>query len=97
MLSRASRQNLLDHRNSAEQIRRREVSRVLRKLDLSSEGVEGIERLGCALVDRIFVGPIAKAMARLEKRTYQGGPGGYRAISTSGTSPRGMAHKKREP
>lgn len=95
MLSRARRQDLLDHRDSAEQIRRREVSRVLRKLDLSPEEVAGIERLGCALVDRIFVGPIAEAMARLEKRTYQGGPGGDRAILTSGTSPRRIAHKKR--
>jgi hypothetical protein len=74
------RQDQLGQRDSAELIRRHEVSRVLRKMDLSPDEVEGIERLSCALVGRNLLGPIAEAMARLEKRTYQGGPGGDHAF-----------------
>jgi glutamyl-tRNA reductase len=49
-------------RDSAEQIRRREVSRVLRKVDLSPEE-EAVERMSRSLVGRLLHGPISRVMA----------------------------------
>jgi hypothetical protein len=70
----------IGQRDTAEQIRRREVSRVLRKMDLSPDEVEGVERLSCTLVRRILLGPISEAMACVEKRASRGGPGGDRSF-----------------
>jgi glutamyl-tRNA reductase len=50
--------------DSAEQIRRREVSRILKKMDLSSEEEEVIERFSYSLVAKLLIGPISKVMAR---------------------------------
>ena len=52
--------------DSAEQIRRHEVSRALKKVDLSSEEEEVIERLSRSLVGKLLHGPISKVMARVE-------------------------------
>jgi hypothetical protein len=52
-------------RDSAEQIRRREVSRVLRKVDLSPEE-EAVERMSRSLVGRLLHGPISRVMAHAE-------------------------------
>jgi glutamyl-tRNA reductase len=51
---------------SAEQIRRREVSRALRKVDLSPEVEEVIERMSRSLVGRLLHGPISRVMAHAE-------------------------------
>lgn len=97
MLSRTRHQNPLGRIAMVEQIRLQEVSRVLRKIDLSPEDVKDIERLGCTLVDRILLGPVSEAMARLETRSYhEGGPDCNRAIPKNDPSLRGMAHKRRE-
>jgi glutamyl-tRNA reductase len=52
--------------DSAEQIRRHEVSRALRKIDLSPEEEEVIERLSRSLVDKLLHGPISTVIARAE-------------------------------
>jgi len=52
--------------DSAEQIRRREVSRVLRKVDLSPEEEEAVERMSRSLVGRLLHGPISRVMACAE-------------------------------
>jgi glutamyl-tRNA reductase len=48
----------------------RETERVLRKLDLSREQAEVVERLSHSLVEKLVDGPIAKVTAIIE-RTYQ--------------------------
>ena len=52
--------------DSAEQIRRHEVSRALKKVDLSPEKEEVIERLSRSLVGKLLHGPISKVIARAE-------------------------------
>jgi glutamyl-tRNA reductase len=51
---------------SAEQIRRREVSRALRRVDLTPEEEEAVERMSRSLVGRLLHGPISRVMARAE-------------------------------
>jgi len=84
-------EDLLDH-DSVEQILRHEVSRVLRKMDLSHEEEEDIERLGYSLVERIVLGPISKAMACVEIRLSQEGRGVDQALSASEAPPSEMKH-----
>ena len=69
---RARRLDLLG-RVPAEQVRRREVSRILRKMDLSPEEEEAIERLSYALVAKLLLGPISEVMARAEVRVSHRG------------------------
>lgn len=52
--------------DSAEQIRRHEVARALKKIDLSREKEEVIELLSRSLVSRLLHGPISNVMARAE-------------------------------
>ena len=63
MMQRAGRLDLLGQ-NLAEQIRRREVSRILEKMDLSPEEEESVERLSHSLVAKLLLGPISEAIAR---------------------------------
>jgi hypothetical protein len=93
MLSRARRQDLLDH-DSVEQILRHEIASVLRKMDLSHEEEEDIERLGYSLVDRIVLGPISEALVCVEIRVSQGGLGDDRALSASEAPPSEMKNKR---
>jgi len=81
------RQDSLDH-DLVEQIRCHEVSHVLRKIDLSPQEEEDIERLSYSLVAKLLLGPISEAMAHVKIRVSQGegGQGGDRAVPTSGTS-----------
>ena len=50
-------------RDSPEQIQRSEVSRALRKINLSPEEEEAIERLSRSLVGKLLHGPISRVMA----------------------------------
>lgn len=52
--------------DSAEQIRRHEVTRALKKVNLSPEEAEVIERLSRSLVAKLLDGPISKVLARAE-------------------------------
>jgi glutamyl-tRNA reductase len=52
--------------DSVEQIRRREVSRALKRINLSPEEEEAIERLSRSLVDKLLFGPSSSVMARAE-------------------------------
>ena len=52
-----------------EQIRRRDVARLLRKLDLSPEEEEAIERLSYSLVAKILLDLVPKVTAHAESRT----------------------------
>ena len=52
--------------DSAEQIRRHEVSRALKKVNLSPDEEEVIERLSRSLVGELLHGPISRVMARAE-------------------------------
>jgi Glutamyl-tRNAGlu reductase, dimerisation domain len=52
--------------DSAEQIRRHEVSRALKQIDLSTEEEEVIELLSHSLVGKLLHGPISRVMARAE-------------------------------
>lgn len=81
MLARARRQT--PDRDSPDKIRRHEVSRVLRKMDLSPEEEEDIERLGYSLVNKIVLGPISEAMACVEFRVFYGGRSVDQVLSTS--------------
>ena len=51
-------------RDSAEQIRRREVSRVLEKMNLSLAEEKAIERMSHSLVRELLRGPISEAVKR---------------------------------
>ncbi len=65
-------------RGSAEQIRRGEVSRTLKKMDLSPEGEEAVERLSHSLTGELLRGPISEVMKRagIEFSPFGGrGPG----------------------
>lgn len=59
---------------SAEQIRRREVTRILRKMNPSPEAEEVIERLSHLLVAKLLLGPISEAMTHAEIRASQRRP-----------------------
>jgi glutamyl-tRNA reductase len=48
--------------DSAEQIRRREVARILKKMNPSHEEQEAIERLSHLLVAKLLLGPISAIM-----------------------------------
>jgi glutamyl-tRNA reductase len=52
---------------SAEGVRARETERVLRKLDLSREQAEAVERVSRSLVEKLVHGPIAKVTAIIER------------------------------
>jgi hypothetical protein len=52
--------------DSAEHIRRREVARALRKVDLSPEEEEAVERMSRSLVGKLLHGPISRVMAHAE-------------------------------
>jgi glutamyl-tRNA reductase len=69
--------------DSVEQIRLREVSRVLEKMDLSPEEEETIERLSQLLVAKLLLGPISEVMMRAEIRASYRGRGADREVSTS--------------
>ena len=60
----SARQSDLLGQDSAEQIRRREVSGALKKMNLSPEEEQAIERLSYSLVAKLFLGPISEVMAR---------------------------------
>jgi len=53
-------------RDGAEQIRRHELSRALKKMDLSSVEEESVERLSHSLVNKLLHGPIAELKALAE-------------------------------
>jgi glutamyl-tRNA reductase len=53
-------------RDSVERIRRHEVSRALRMVDLSPEEEEAVELMSRSLVGRLLHGPISRVMARAE-------------------------------
>ncbi|CAN5862413.1 glutamyl-tRNA reductase [soil metagenome] len=53
-------------RDGADQVRRHELSRVLRKLDLSPEDSEAVERLSHSLVNKLLHGPISELKALAE-------------------------------
>jgi glutamyl-tRNA reductase len=50
--------------DSVEQIRRREVSRILKMMELSAEKEEAIERFSYSLVAELFLGPISEVMGK---------------------------------
>ena len=51
---------------SAERVRARETERLLRKLDLSREQSEAVERVSRSLVEELVHGPIAEVTAIIE-------------------------------
>ena len=53
--------------DSAERVRLRETERLLRKLDLSREQAEVVERLSHSLVEKLDDGPITKVTAIIER------------------------------
>jgi glutamyl-tRNA reductase len=53
-------------RDSVERIRRHEVSRALRMVDLSPEVEKAVELMSRSLVGRLLHGPISRVMARAE-------------------------------
>jgi glutamyl-tRNA reductase len=59
--------------DSLEQIRRREVDRILKKMNPAPEEEEAIERFSHLLVARLLLGPISEAMACVEIRASQQG------------------------
>jgi glutamyl-tRNA reductase len=52
--------------DSLEQIRRREVNRILEKMNASPEEEEVIERFSHLLVAKLLLGPISEAMTCVE-------------------------------
>lgn len=50
-------------RSEAERIRHREVSRTLRKMSLSPEKEQEIERMSRSLVEKILTGPLSERTA----------------------------------
>jgi hypothetical protein len=59
--------------DSVERIRRHEVSRALKKVNLSPEEAEVIERLSRSLVGKLLHGPISEVLARAEVEISCGG------------------------
>jgi glutamyl-tRNA reductase len=87
--------------DSAEQIRRREVSRALRKVDLSPEEEEAVERMSRSLVGRLLHGPISNVMARAEVEISSGDRRSMEASSRlkwhgGGVESRGTSPPRRE-
>ena len=64
MPSRAHRPSL--NQDSLEQIRCREVTRILKKMNPPPEEAEAIERLSRLLVAKLLLGPISEAMKNAE-------------------------------
>lgn len=95
MLLLARRPDLLDQ-DSAEQIRRREVSRFLRKMDLSPKEEEAIERLSYSLVARLLLGPISQVMACVEIQASYRGRGVECAVSTGEARPERQRTRKEQ-
>ena len=69
--------------DSAEQIRRREVCRVLQKMDLSPEEEEAVKRLSYSLMAKVLLGPIFEVMTRAELRTSHRERGIERTVARS--------------
>ena len=62
--------------DSAERIRRHEVSRALKKVNLPPEEEEVIDLFSRSLVDRLLHGPISEVIARAEAElSFRGRPG----------------------
>jgi glutamyl-tRNA reductase len=53
-------------KDGAEQIRRHELSRVLKKMDLSPEEAEAVERMSHSLMNKLLHGPISELKALAE-------------------------------
>jgi Glutamyl-tRNAGlu reductase, dimerisation domain len=71
--------------DSVERIRRHEVSRALKKVNLSPEGAEVIERLSRSLVGKLLSGPISEVMARAEAEiSFAGRPGSEASCGLEG-------------
>jgi hypothetical protein len=60
--------------NSVERIRRHEVSRALKKVNLSPEEEEVIDLFSRSLVGRLLEGPISEVIARAETEVSFPGP-----------------------
>jgi glutamyl-tRNA reductase len=58
--------------DSAERIRRHEVSRALKKVNLSPEVARAIDLLSRSLVGKLLDGPISEVMARAELEIFCG-------------------------
>ena len=69
--------------DSAEHIRRCEVSGALRKMYLSPEEEQAIERLSYSLVAKLLLGPISEVVARTGIQSSCREQGVDRAVSTS--------------
>lgn len=67
--------------DQVEQIRHREVARVLKKMSLSPEEEEAVKRLSHSLVTQLLTGPIAAARARGEGKAFYKKQGGARTVS----------------
>jgi hypothetical protein len=93
-LPRTRRPDPLDQ-DSAERIRRREVSRILKKGDLSPEVEEAIEQLSFSLVAELLRGPISEIMARAMIRTSHQERGVDRALDPDGVCE--SVRRKRSP
>ncbi len=88
VLPRAHRQ--APGQDSAEQIRRHEVSRALKKMELSPEEEEAVEQLSYSLVAKLLLGPISEVVvACAGMRASHGGRGIDRTRSTGEASPEG--------
>ena len=61
-------------RDGAERIRRHELSRAIKKMDLSPEEAETVERMSHSLVNKLLHGPISDLKARAKEA--DGPPGG---------------------
>lgn len=61
-------------RDGAERIRRHELSRAVKKMDLSPEEAETVERMSHSLVNKLLHGPISNLKARAKET--DGSPGG---------------------
>jgi hypothetical protein len=59
--------------DSAEEIWRYEVSRILKKMALSTKGEETIEQLSHSIVAELLLGPISEVMTRAEIWTFHRG------------------------
>jgi hypothetical protein len=63
-------------RDTVERLRRHEVSRALKKVNLSPEEEEVIDRFSRSLVGRLLHGPISEVMERAEAElSFRGRPG----------------------
>lgn len=81
----------------AEQIRIREVSRTLDKLDLSREEEEAVERLSHHLVERLLRGPVLRALAHAGAWDGAGSARGAVEHQETGTPPNGARGPEASP